>query len=515
MPRTIGVVVEPTQLGIDPGSTGQLRVRVVNRSKVVDQFVIAVLGLDERITPPPRRLGLFPDQEDTAVFDIAVPATQAPPAGPRVIAVRVTSQDDPRLSRVEELTLTIGAAPLANLKVQPTRIRGGSSGRFSVVVDNEGNVPLQLALRGEDDADEVRFEFDPPLVEVGPGSTVETFGRVRAHRAFSGPEQQRPLTVFGEGGPMPLAARATFAQRSWIGSRLLQGLLALLALIAVLAVFLATRPKNSPTSNAVDAPQDSPSVTATTASPTPSPTMSTGNGEGPVPDVAGGSAADAANQLAQGGFNTDQVSEHSNTVQSGSVIRTDPSPGKQAAGTEHKVTLIVSDGPTPAVDLRTAAQNAVWSNGDVGLQFNGTENDPRGFVQLRENVTLEDGATADRVLETFPRAVTGGFIRGDYKLPNKIIPGDFFVSDVTFLQGSAGEVDFTILVLDGNGNATEVKKVHEVGTDGKRQTLRVDLSNFAGADTIRLRVDAGNDASGDAAVWVNPHITGTPDADFQ
>jgi hypothetical protein len=514
MPRSIGVVVEPGQLQIDPGSSAQLRVRVVNRSKVVDQFIVVVLGLDERMTPQPQRLGLFPDQEDTATFDLAVPGTQAPPAGPRIIAVRVTSQDDMRLSRVEEVTLTIGAAPAADLKVQPTRIRGGSSGRFAVVVNNEGNVPVQLALRGEDDADEVRFEFDPPLVEVAPGTTVETYGRVRAHRAFSGPEQQRPITVFGEGGPMPLAARATFAQRSWVGSRLLQGLVALLALFTVVAVWLATRPGNSPTSSAVEGPSDTPSATATTPSPTPSPTESAGNGEGPVPDVAGGSASQAADQLAKGGFSTDEVREHSNTVANGSVIRTDPSPGKEATGSDHKVTLIVSDGPTPAVDLRTAALDAVWSNGDVGLNINTTESDPRGFVLIRENVKLEDGETEDRVLETVPRQVPDGIIRGDFKLPNKIIPGDFFVSDVTFLQGSAGEVDFTILVLDGNGNATEVAKVHEVGNDGKRQTLKVDLSNFAGADTIRLRVDAGATADNDAAVWVNPHVTGTPDAQF-
>jgi PASTA domain len=513
MPRTVGVVVEPGQLQIEPGATGRLSVRVVNRSQVVDQFVVVVLGLDERITPEPQRLGLFPEQEGTAAFDIAVPAEKAPPAGPRVIAVRVTSQDDPRLSRVEEVTLTIGAAPAASLKVQPTRIRGGFSGRFAVQVSNDGNVPVQVALRGEDDADEVRFEFSPPLVEVAPGSVSQTSGRVRAKRPFSGPETQHPIVIHGEGGPVPLATRATFAQRSLIGSRVLQAVLALVALVAVLAVFLATRPHNGPTSNAVDQLPDAsvtPSATATTPSATPTPSGTTGTGDGPVPDVSGSAAGDAASQLAKGGFTTEQVSAHSNTVAAGQVISTDPTPGKQT-GADHKVTLTVSDGPTPAVDLRAAAKDADWSNGTVGLVVNGTDNDPRGFVLQRENVAIEDGTIAQRALETFPQQVPNGFIVGEYKLPNKIIPGDHFVTKTSFVQGSGGQVDFSILVVDAQGNATLVKKINQRDNNdvGKWD---VDLSQFAGADTIQLRIDAGTSATGDAALWIDPRITGTPNA---
>jgi PASTA domain len=515
MPRTVGIVVEPGQLQVEPGSTGRLSVRVVNRSQVVDQFVVVVLGLDERMTPQPQRLGLFPEQEATATFDLAVPAEQPPPAGPRVIGIRVTSQDDPRLSRVEEVQLTIGAAPAASIKVQPTRIRGGRTGRFSVQVSNDGNVPVQVALRGEDDAEEVQFQFDPPVVDVPPGSAVETYGKARAHRPFSGPETQRPITVYGEGGPVPLAARATFAQRSFVGSRVLQAVLALVALLAVLAVVLATRPRNGPTTNAVDQVSDTATASAS-PTPSPSPTPSaTGNGEGPVPDVSGSGAADAAGKLAQGGFNTEQKPQHSNTVPAGQVIGTDPGPGQQAATADHKVTLLVSDGPTPPVDLRTEAKNADWSNGTVGLVLNGTDTpDPRGYVLIRENAQLEDGTTAPRVLETVPENKPNGFIVGQYTLPQPIIAGDFFVSRTSFLQGNVGLVDFRILVKDpATGQFVEAGKVNQRANNDVG-TFKVDLTKFAGADTIQLRVDAGDSADGDAALWVNPHITGTPGTQF-
>jgi hypothetical protein len=510
MPRSVNVVVEPGHLEIAPGATGQLRVRIVNRTPVVDQFVVVVLGVDERMAPQPQRIGLFPDQEGTVQLDLTVPAERPPFAGQRVVAVRVTSQDDPRLSRVEEFSLAIGPAAAASMRVQPPRIKGGSSGRFAVVLSNEGNVPMRLALRGEDEAEEVTFSFDPPLVELPPGATVQTRGRARAPRPFSGPETQRPLIVYAEGGPVPLAARATFAQRSAVGSRLLRAA-ALLGILAIaLGIFLSTR-HGSPQSSAKDGPVDTPSASTT---PSASPTPTTGNGEGPVPDVAGKSAGEATGALAAQGFTVDKVEEHSNTVDSGAVIRTDPTPGKTAENKQVK--LIVSNGPTPPFDMLEAAKDASWSNDNEGLPFNGSDQDTRGYVILRKNFPLEDGSTPPQVLETHPQGVPDGVVQGDYTLPTAIIEGDHFVSDVCFAQGRAGEVDFTVFVLDDQGNPQEVDQekgtVHDTGADGQRQHLDVDLSKFAGRTKIRLRVDAGPSSAMDWAVWVNPRITGTPDA---
>src|SRR5262249_8921723 len=286
MPRSVNVVVEPGQLEIAPGGRAQLRVRLANRTAVVDQFVVVVLGLDARMTPAPQRIGLFPDQDGTLTFDLAVPAQQPPPAGQRVLAVRATSQDDPGLSRVEEFLLTVGPVAAGSRRVQPPRIKGGRPGRFVVLVDNEGNVPMQVALRGEDDEEEVAFEFNPPVVQLPPGGTGESQGRARATRPFSGPGTSRPLTVHGEGAPVPLTARATFAQRSLVGSRLLRAIALLALLGVVLGIFLSTR-RHGPTSTAVNGPADSATATPTpsgSATPSPTPTSSNGNGNGPVPD---------------------------------------------------------------------------------------------------------------------------------------------------------------------------------------------------------------------------------------
>ncbi len=517
MPRSVNVVVEPGHLEIAPGATAQLRIRVVNRSGVVDQFGVVVLGLEPRMTPAPQRIGLFPDQDGTLTFDITVPAEQPPPAGQQVLAVRITSQDDPRLSRVEEFLLTVGPAAAASIRVQPPRIKGGRAGRFAVVLSNDGNVPLQVALRGEDEAEEVSFAFDPPLVELPPGTSTQSSGRVTAARPFSGPETVRPLTVHGEGAPVPLLARATFAQRSVVGSRLLRAAAVVAVLAVALGIFLSTR-RGGPQSNAQNGPTDSPTPTATASSSTPTPTPTptdtggNGNGEGPVPDVSGQNATDAAGALVKAGFLTEKVFRHSNAVSSGTVIGTDPSPGR-TAGADHQVRLIVSDGPSPPFDMLGAAGKADWSNDAEGLPFNGPDADPRGFVILRKNVQLEDGSTPPQVLETHPQGVPDGAIQGDYALPAAVIAGDHFLADVGFPAGQAGEVDFLVLVLDPQGNPQQVgDPVHDSGADGQLQHIDLDLSQFAEATRIRLRVTAGPAADSDAAVWVNPRVTGSPAA---
>jgi hypothetical protein len=509
MPGSVSVVVEPGHLEIVPGGSGLLTVRIVNRTGVVDQFAVQVLGVDERMTPQVQRIGLFPDQEGTVSITLAVPAERPPLAGRGIVAVRVTSQHDPRLSRVEEFTLTIGPAAAAGMRVQPTRIKGGRTGRFAVVLSNDGNVPIRVALRGEDEAEEVAFAFDPPVVDLSPGVTVQTRGRVSANRPFSGPETQRPLTLHGEGGPVPLAARATFAQRSVVGSRLLRSL-AILAVIAVaLGIFLSTRQHNGPRSSATQGPDDTPTTAATTTSATPTPTG--GNGDGPVPDVSGQSADAASGALSQAGFTVQKVFKHDNTIDNGSVISTDPTPGKPAA--DKVVKLIVSDGPTPPFDMLAAAKDAAWSNDTEGLPFNGSDQDSRGYVILRKNLQLEDGSTPPQVLQVHPQGIQNGAIQGDYTLPEPIIAGDHFVSDVCFAAGRPGEVDFSVFLLDDQGNPkgdAPVGTVHDNGTDGARQKLDIDLSQFAGVSKIRLRVDAGDTAAMDWAVWVDPRITGTP-----
>jgi hypothetical protein len=233
------------------------------------------------------------------------------------------------------------------------------------------------------------------------------------------------------------------------------------------------------------------------------------NGPQKIPDVAGQLADPAAQKLQAAGFSAQRVSRASNQVAKGRVIGTDPEAGTEA-DKGASVKLIVSSGSTPLNDLLNSAPSAAWSSGAGGLPFNGSEVDSRGFVIMRQGRPLEDGSVEARVLETHPEWKPQGFIQGDFRLPAAIIPGDKFQSQVGFLAGEiVGEVDFTVLVVDDNGNARRAGGVHDSASDKRRQLLEADLSPFAGARTLRLRVDAGDTDAQDWAVWIGPKVVGS------
>jgi serine/threonine-protein kinase len=114
--------------------------------------------------------------------------------------------------------------------------------------------------------------------------------------------------------------------------------------------------------------------------------VSTGPADREVPNVEGLTVAEASNILGQAGFEVDQQSEPSDTVDEGTVIRTDPPKGSvQPKGT--RVTIFVSSGPQlvsvptvvglsqeDATDMLEAAgfvvaveEQAVEDEGQVGI----------------------------------------------------------------------------------------------------------------------------------------------------
>jgi len=271
MPGPVRVQVEPQEVEVAPGSATRLQVRVVNGTAVVDQFTIVVVGVDQRWAPGAQQVSLLPNQEGVAEIVLAVPREPPPPAGPRVIGVKVSSVADPTVAHVAEVQLTVGAAPAASLSVEPQRVRGGASGRFTVEVGNQGNVPLQVELRGGDAEGAVRFQFTPPVLEVPPGGQAQAHLRVSAARPLTGPEVQRALVVRAVGGPVPLTGAVTFVQRSRVASGLLRGVVAMggVAVIggAILGATMLMKANAGPNPPATTGP-----TTLTTVVSTPPPT---------------------------------------------------------------------------------------------------------------------------------------------------------------------------------------------------------------------------------------------------
>lgn len=227
------VTIGTDRLPVTPGQAASLEVRIYNAARIVDELVVVAVGLDEswvQTTPP--SVSLLPDSEGTVRVIFTIPRDAPLPPGDQLIGIKVTSVGTSGASRVEELTLDIATIRDAAMVAEPQLVRGGRSSEFRVRVDNRGNQPLALELEGQDAEAAVQFHFTPPRLDVPPRASATSRLKAVAHRALTGNEVQRALTVSARGSGLELSARMTFAQKPW----LTRGVLMLVPLLIALVV---------------------------------------------------------------------------------------------------------------------------------------------------------------------------------------------------------------------------------------------------------------------------------------
>jgi hypothetical protein len=182
-------------------------------------------------------------------------------------------------------------------------------------------------------------------------------------------------------------------------------------------------------------------------------------------------------------------------------------PGTPTATATMTPTLTATPAMTEVYNLHDQAGTAIWTGISGTLVFSGSVADARGFVVFQDGQKLDDGNTYNRILETHPTWVTGGFIQGVYNV-GIIQPGDHFRTRVGLLYGaSATEGNVNFVIKGGNGVT--------LGTfgdtrDGAIVSIDLDLTPIAGkTNQLILRVEANNpNAAQDWACWVNPRIFG-------
>lgn len=90
--------------------------------------------------------------------------------------------------------------------------------------------------------------------------------------------------------------------------------------------------------------------------------------------------------------------------------------------------------------------------------------------------------------------------------------GGPFRTTIGFVQPqqppSAGDAEFVVVAIFGNGATPELSRTHDIGRDGIVIPLDVDLTPALGATKLRLRVETGATSAPDWEVWVNPRIEG-------
>lgn len=160
-----------------------------------------------------------------------------------------------------------------------------------------------------------------------------------------------------------------------------------------------------------------------------------------------------------------------------------------------------------AYDFIANACDADWENEDEDLPCPGTEGDDRGFVQVRNSPSLEDGRSLGAGLLTYPQRGSNGIITGKYPAIT-IQTGDRFQASVACLHGADDcDVILRLQYQIGNGNIRTLGQWHEI-YEGGNYPINIDLSSLRGERVkFILTVLANGTSHEDFALWILPRIT--------
>jgi 5-hydroxyisourate hydrolase-like protein (transthyretin family) len=234
----VRVDVTPGRASVGAGLPAVVAITVVNTGEVIGAYRVTVLGVDRSWVELDRdEVQLFPEAAETVTAVISLP--KGVPAGIRRVSIQVTELTPPGAIELVEVEIDVAPESAAHIDLDPVSISGGRSTAFGTLVRNQGNTPLILRLTGTDAEGDVRFEFDPPIVQLEPGAEHAVAGKMRARRPLAGTPRVRAVTVSASGVDPPPQAIGTFIQRP-LFTRGALSLLGLLGAVSIFAIVIAS-----------------------------------------------------------------------------------------------------------------------------------------------------------------------------------------------------------------------------------------------------------------------------------
>lgn len=223
---------DPVFVELPVGQAARVTVSITNTGTVIDAYDVSAFGLDPQwVQVQPPRLSLFPGETGLVEATIALPEDF--PAGDRMIAVHVRSENDPTEFSLAQVNLDVAERPRATMRADPAMIIGGNKAVFGLVIANEGNATIEVQPEGIDPEDRAEIEFEPASIVLPPGRREVVRAQVKGGRPWFG--QPKPRVIQFGLRQQPAEAMATFLQRPRIG----RWLISLLGLITVAAIFAA------------------------------------------------------------------------------------------------------------------------------------------------------------------------------------------------------------------------------------------------------------------------------------
>src|SRR5215472_9433130 len=138
--------VSPARVVVDPGGSAQVVLQVQNRTGVVDDLNVEVLGdAATWTTLDCSKVAVFPEGVGSIQVTIQPPRAASPAAGTIPVGFRVRSTVNPALSTVEECQVDVKPFVEIGGEVAPKTARGRFSANHQLRVINKGNAPVNVS----------------------------------------------------------------------------------------------------------------------------------------------------------------------------------------------------------------------------------------------------------------------------------------------------------------------------------------------------------------------------------
>jgi hypothetical protein len=284
-------ILEQRSVTVEPGGEAVVTIRVRNTGRVVDQFALQVLGDPAAwAAVEPATLSLFPGTEETAAIRFRPPRMSAVAAGERPFGVRVVSRDDPQGVAVEEGSVVVGVFRQTSAELVPRNSRGSYSASHELAVDNNGNLPVEVFVRGTDPDAALTFRSRPPGLTIGPGRAGFVRVRVTARSLYlSGPPRSHPFQLqVGSVDQPPITVDGSMVQSPLV-SRVVRNVAVVAALAVVGGLLLWIFGVKPAVESAARATVASPLAQQSSAIAALQHQVSAGGGGGQTPKPGGGS----------------------------------------------------------------------------------------------------------------------------------------------------------------------------------------------------------------------------------
>jgi hypothetical protein len=224
--------LRPLDVTVRPGALTVIEVEVGNTADVIDGVTARVEGIDPSwVHLPTPVLSLFPDSTGVLPVHVRFPPTTV--VGDYLVVITVESTIDATRRSTHDLWLHVDPVEAASLRLRPSVVTAGSSGRFGAIVANEGNVQIDFTMSALDETRVLDTSVQPLTLTVPPGTEAVAEITVSGKRPWFGQPLARTVQVAADTPTLQLRALATFNQKP----RIPRGLLTLLTLAGIIALW--------------------------------------------------------------------------------------------------------------------------------------------------------------------------------------------------------------------------------------------------------------------------------------